>query len=68
MGVPVFFTCNQPHNFLRWCQVTYVNEFLIPNFYFHLVTAYDILRMAGLPIGKADYMVHLMPYVRQVEG
>ena len=43
----------------------YVNEFLIPNFYFHLVTAYDILRMAGVPIGKKDYMIHLMPLVRK---
>lgn len=43
----------------------YVNEFLIPNFYFHLVTAYDILRMAGVPIGKKDYMRHLMPLVRK---
>lgn len=43
----------------------YVNEFLIPNFYFHLVTAYDILRMAGVPIGKKDYMMHLMPLVRK---
>lgn len=43
----------------------YVNEFLIPNFYFHLVTAYDILRMAGVAIGKKDYMMHLMPWVRK---
>ena len=43
----------------------YVNEFLIPNFYFHLVTAYDILRLAGVPIGKKDYMMHLMPLVRK---
>lgn len=43
----------------------YVNEFLIPNFYFHLVTAYDILRMAGVTIGKKDYMMHLMPLVRK---
>ncbi len=42
----------------------YVNEFLIPNFYFHLVTAYDILRMAGVPVGKRDYMMHLVPLVR----
>ena len=35
----------------------YVDEFLMPNFYFHLVTAYDILRMAGVSIGKRDYMI-----------
>lgn len=43
----------------------YVNDFLIPNFYFHLVTAYDIIRMAGVPIGKKDYMMHLMPFVKK---
>lgn len=43
----------------------YVNDFLIPNFYFHMVTAYDILRMAGVPIGKQDYMMHLVPFVRK---
>ncbi|MEL7430513.1 MAG: DUF1993 domain-containing protein [Pseudomonadota bacterium] len=42
----------------------YANDFLIPNFYFHLVTAYDILRMAGVAIGKQDYMLHLMPLVK----
>ena len=44
----------------------YVNEFLMPNFYFHLVTAYDILRMAGVQIGKRNYMMHLAPFVRKV--
>lgn len=43
----------------------YVNDFLIPNFYFHMVTAYDILRMAGVSIGKRDYMMHLVPFVKQ---
>lgn len=43
----------------------YVNDFLIPNFYFHLVTAYDVLRMAGVPIGKRDYMLHLVPFIRK---
>ncbi|ESA32902.1 hypothetical protein N836_23995 [Leptolyngbya sp. Heron Island J] len=42
----------------------YVNEFLMPNFYFHMVTTYDILRMAGVPIGKRDYMMHLVPLIR----
>lgn len=43
----------------------YVNEFLMPNFYFHMVTAYDILRMAGVPIGKRDYMMHLVPLIKK---
>lgn len=44
----------------------YVHDFLMPNFYFHMVTAYDILRMAGVPIGKRDYMMHLVPFVKQI--
>ena len=43
----------------------YVHEFLMPNFYFHLVTAYNILRMAGVSIGKQDYMMHLVPFIKK---
>jgi len=28
----------------------------IPNFYFHLTTAYDILRAGGVDIGKTDFL------------
>jgi hypothetical protein len=31
-------------------------SFSLPNFYFHAVTAYDILRMKGVPVGKLDYL------------
>jgi hypothetical protein len=34
----------------------YLNHFAIPNFHFHLATAYDILRHCGLEIGKLDYL------------
>lgn len=34
----------------------FVLSFSLPNFYFHATTAYDILRMKGVPLGKADYM------------
>lgn len=34
---------------------TYLLSFLLPNFFFHAVTAYDILRMRGVPIGKSDF-------------
>lgn len=30
-------------------------SFLLPNFHFHAVTAYDILRTQGVPIGKRDF-------------
>ena len=42
----------------------YVNDFLIPNLYFHLVTAYNIMRMQGAPLGKVNYMLHLLPKVK----
>ncbi len=31
-------------------------SFSLPNFYFHAATAYDILRMQGVPLGKRDYL------------
>ncbi|MBI4088204.1 DUF1993 domain-containing protein [Candidatus Kaiserbacteria bacterium] len=34
----------------------YATEYLIPNFYFHVTTAYSILRKNGVDLGKADYM------------
>lgn len=34
----------------------FVLSFSHPNFYFHASTAYDILRMKGVPIGKRDFM------------
>ena len=34
----------------------YVNKFVLPNVYFHITTAYGILRSKGVPIGKSDYM------------
>ncbi len=50
--------------YLELAGHAYVHEFLMPNLYFHLVTAYDILRMSGVPIGKRDYMLHLVPWVK----
>lgn len=34
----------------------YVTGYLIPNFYFHVTTAYSILRSNGVQIGKGDYI------------
>ena len=34
----------------------YLTRFALPNFFFHVVTAYDILRHAGVEIGKADFL------------
>lgn len=43
----------------------YAVNWVIPQFYFHLVTAYDILRHNGVPLGKADYVQHMFGYLRQ---
>ncbi len=34
----------------------YALGFVLPNFYFHITTAYALLRMRGVPIGKLDYL------------
>ncbi|MCM5552660.1 DUF1993 family protein [Pleomorphomonas sp. NRK KF1] len=34
----------------------YLQGFALPNFYFHLTTAYDILRHLGMPVGKRDFL------------
>lgn len=43
---------------------TYVRDWAQPQFYFHLVTAYAILRHLGVPLGKADYVGYMMAYLR----
>lgn len=44
----------------------YVTGYALPNLFFHLSTAYNILRKEGIPLGKMDYLVpflgkHLPP-------
>lgn len=34
----------------------YLMMFALPNFYFHITTAYDILRHNGVGVGKLDYL------------
>jgi len=34
----------------------YLTQRALPNFFFHVTTAYAILRQAGVPIGKRDYI------------
>jgi hypothetical protein len=33
----------------------------LPNIYFHLTTAYGILRKEGIPLGKVDYFTGFFP-------
>ena len=34
----------------------YLITWVIPNFYFHVTTAYNLLRHGGLDIGKSDFL------------
>lgn len=36
--------------------VSYLLNFALPNFFFHMTTAYDILRHKGVPLSKRDYL------------
>ena len=44
--------------------LTYVRDWAQPQFYFHAVAAYSILRHMGVPLGKADYVGYMMAYLR----
>ncbi len=35
---------------------SYLLGFALPNFFFHITTAYDLLRHLGVPIGKRDFL------------
>lgn len=53
------FTAGQ--NALQFSGADYVLTFLLPNFYFHLTTAYGVLRHKGVPLGKLDFMRGAQP-------
>ena len=42
----------------------YALNWATPQFYFHLVTAYNLLRHNGVPLGKAEYVQHMFAYAR----
>lgn len=41
---------------LTFRGLTYLLNFALPNFYFHVTTAYDILRHNGVELGKRDFI------------
>ena len=45
-----------PNNKGHMKGADFLNHFVLPNFYFHLTTAYDILRHCGLEVGKRDFL------------
>jgi hypothetical protein len=45
-----------PGGTLTFTGEDYLLSFALPNFFFHVVTAYDVLRHKGVQIGKLDYI------------
>ena len=45
----------------RFIGSQYLAGFALPNFFFHVTTAYAILRNAGVSLGKPDFLQHLGP-------
>jgi hypothetical protein len=43
----------------------YVRDWALPQVAFHQMIAYAILRQAGVPLGKVDYVPHMFGYLRQ---
>jgi len=42
----------------------YARDWTLAQFYFHVMTSYSILRKEGIALGKADYVAHMLPYLR----
>jgi uncharacterized protein len=45
-----------PNGALNFKGRTYLSDFVLPNFYFHISMAYALLRQMGVDIGKRDYL------------
>lgn len=45
-----------PNATFEFTGQSYLTEFVLPNFYFHLTAAYAILRKNGVKLGKGDFL------------
>ncbi len=50
-------TIKIPNMELKFSGIDYINQWAMPNFYFHLSTAYAILRHNGIELGKKDFLM-----------
>ncbi|MFC0590241.1 DUF1993 family protein [Novosphingobium aquiterrae] len=48
---------------LKCDGATFVSGFAVPNFMFHATATYAILRSQGVPLGKADFLMHMAPHM-----
>ena len=49
-------TIKLPTRELQFKGEAYLTGFVLPNMYFHLTTAYNLLRQGGVEIGKQDFL------------
>jgi len=49
-------TIKTPTRELHFSGLNFLRDFVLPNFYFHITTAYALLRHNGVEIGKFDYL------------
>jgi uncharacterized protein len=45
-----------PSGAWKFTALGYVNDFVLPNFYFHTSMVYALLRKSGVEIGKGDFL------------
>jgi hypothetical protein len=45
-----------PSGALTFTAPNFLTQFSLPNFFFHVTTAYAILRAQGVPLGKMDFL------------
>lgn len=45
-----------PNGEMKFTGLNYLTGFVLPNFLFHVTTAYAILRHNGVPLGKGDFL------------
>ena len=45
-----------PQGTMAFTARDFLFQFSLPNFLFHVVTAYGLLRSQGVPLGKMDYL------------
>ena len=53
-------------NELKFTAERYLLQFALPNLFFHVTTAYGVLRHSGVPVGKLDYLGTLLSALRGV--
>ena len=45
-----------PNGSWKFTGIAYLTDFVLPNFFFHVTTAYALLRKNGVDLGKRDFL------------